>query len=432
MIDDVISPQTICVGKKVAVADGDTREQVVVPEPEVPTVVDPDSIVGGGCHTVGPEALSPVTVTPEPVRAVIETEIEDIDLDGSMGAPGAEPLIPAPTQTARGLKLWCCTMWSIAVALLVTLGGLLWLMSGDIMVKLAEQGMSTAAKIILFVPGTNPNLRAQDGRTPLIMAIEQGDREMVMVLLADSRTDVNLPDAQGRTPLFIAAERGELELTRQLLAVPGINRYKADARGLTPLNVAEQNGHKAVATLLMPDRTLARQELLKFNIDESQYQQALCQAAGQGELSLVRLLIQAGANVNTGGTDGKTPLFRAVEKNRTACVQLLLATPGIDPNRGNTNNGVSPLWAAALSGYAEVVRLLIAAPGIDVNRADCDGETPLYWAAFNGRTECVRLLLSAPAIQVNLPDSKGVTPLRRAVQGGHAECAALLRAAGGR
>ncbi len=445
MIDDEIRPQTICVGKNNAVTEGGApcAAVPVPPKPDsvgdgdapcvaVPVPPKSDSVGDGAQQVTAPEVLSATSDSPEQVQEVIETEIEDIDLTDASGNPGAEPVAPVATPSARGLKVWGCALCSLAIAFMVTLGGLLWFMSGDIMVKLAERGMTDATKMILLIPGADPNHRAQDGRTPLIMAMEQGNRDMVMVLLADSRTDVNLSDGQGRTPLFVAAERGDAELTRQLLAVPGVNRYNVDSRGLTPLNVAERNGHTAVAAQLMPDRTMARQELLQLNIDESQYQQALCQAAGQGEIALVRLLIQAGANVNTGGNEGKTPLFRAVEKNRTACVKLLLSTPGIDPNRGNTNNGVTPLWVASLSGYAEVVRLLIAAPGIDVNRADCDGETPLYWAAFNGRTECVRLLLSVPSIQVNLGDSKGVTPLRRAVLGGHADCAALIRAAGGR
>lgn len=75
---------------------------------------------------------------------------------------------------------------------------------------------------------------------------------------------------------------------------------------------------------------------------------------------IVEELIQRGEDVNHRDSNSKTPLLYATEKGYTQIVQLLLAQPGIELNRGH-----SPLWAAAAEGgHVEIVQLLLAHLGI--------------------------------------------------------------------
>lgn len=331
----------------------------------------------------------------------------------------------------RGMSFLGATLRVAVIALLVSVGGWLWVLSSDILVPMAANGHTIGVKIALSLPGIDPNRAGADGDTPLTAAARSGRADMVWLLLADPRTDVNQADSRGRTPLYIAAENGHDDIVRQLMTAPGIDRCKAAQNELTPARIARQRGHHSIANLLSSDKELALDELRKLGISPHELAPALCRAAAQGELTLLRTILVAGADVNTFGSNGRSPLILAVEGNHVACVQELLSTPGIDPNRGN-EEGVSPIWAAALCGHADSLRLLLAAPGINVNWADADGQTALYWAAFNGRTECVRLLLAAPGIEVNKADRNGITPLCRALQGGHTACAKLLRDAGAR
>ena len=173
-------------------------------------------------------------------------------------------------------------------------------------------------------------------------------------------------------------------------------------------------------------------ELKRMGINPEQYNSELYAAARDGDAEKVRLLLEAGADVNwKNDTDHDvTPLFCAAHKDHTECVRLLLAAPGIDINQA-AQNGYTPLIVAVGMGHTECVRLLLAAPGIDINQAAQDGDTPLNWAAYNGHTECVNLLLAAPGIDVNQTDMFGETPLNRAAQKGHKECVRLLLTAPG-
>ncbi len=378
-----------------------------------------------------PPASAVKTPAPPNDKTVDKQQYEANNIDLSTIKPPTEIHTNKRKRGKNGISRLRLMTLAAILTLLLSLGTWLWMQAPDILVNLAANGRTTGVKIMLSLPGTNPNHVAANGLTPLTAAVQAGRQDMVWLLLSDVRTDVNQADSRGYPPLYKAAEQGYADIVRQLLAVPGIQYLKAAANGYTPAQIARQKGYINIAEQLETDKERALAELKKLGISEHELNQALCAAAAQGELSLLRTLLTAGADANTYAHIGRTPLILAVEGNHVACVKHLLATTGIDPNRGN-ENGVPPIWAAALCGHADSLRLLLATPGIDVNKADPDGQTALYWAAFNGRAECVRLLLAAPGIQVNKADRNGVTPLCRARQGGHAACVKLLLAAGAR
>ncbi len=145
-------------------------------------------------------------------------------------------------------------------------------------------------------------------------------------------------------------------------------RWQSAQEWLTALHVQEP-----AAQELTPQ--LAQEELLRLGITSDKYNTALLSAADDGELQKIRLLITAGADVNTTNDDGNTPLTLAAWRGHTECVKLLLAAPGIDVNLADQYGG-SPLCLAAENGHTECVKLLLAAPGIDVIADQyC---TPLY------------------------------------------------------
>ena len=179
----------------------------------------------------------------------------------------------------------------------------------------------------------------------------------------------------------------------------------------------------------------------------------LCMAAERGYTEYVKLMLAApGINVNKKDSNGRTPLSMAAGRGHAECVQLLLAVPGINVNKENPLSSASsgghtecvrlllaapginvnkenPLSAAISGGHTECVQLLLAAPGIDVHKANNPGRTPLHEAARCSHEECVRLLLAAPGIDVNKTDNSGDTPLQLTSD---ESCAVLIRAAGGR
>ena len=128
-------------------------------------------------------------------------------------------------------------------------------------------------------------------------------------------------------------------------------------------------------------------------------------SAGNGDITAVRQLLNAGEDVNQTGFADYTALMEAAYYGQTDCLRILLAA-GADANRTDAFD-CSALSYAALRGHTECVRLLLSAPGIELDRKDRDGETPLFKACRSGQTECARLLLSTPGIDINTRNHMG-------------------------
>jgi uncharacterized protein len=121
-------------------------------------------------------------------------------------------------------------------------------------------------------------------------------------------------------------------------------------------------------------------------------------AAEAGRLDVVKVLLDAKATVDSRTRIGQyTPLHLAAGNARTDVVQALLAA-GANAKLATTNSGVTALHMAARVANGEgAVRALLAS-GVDVDARELSsGQTPLMFAAGYGRTAAVKALLAAGA-----------------------------------
>jgi ankyrin repeat protein len=122
---------------------------------------------------------------------------------------------------------------------------------------------------------------------------------------------------------------------------------------------------------------------------------SLIDAILASQIEQAAALVARGAPVNALSQHGSTPLYTAVVQGELEIVRMLLEA-GADPNKesaGHTDG--TPLCAAASWGRTEVVRLLLW-HGADPNLIERTGEVPmtaLAWARRNHHAETVRLLL---------------------------------------
>jgi Ankyrin repeats (many copies)/Ankyrin repeats (3 copies) len=117
---------------------------------------------------------------------------------------------------------------------------------------------------------------------------------------------------------------------------------------------------------------------------------ALHIAAAAYGLEVVRILIEAGADVQAGNRLGDTALHAAAvgipgsqrwNPTAQAATIMVLIDAGVDPNAAN-KRGVSPLHLAVRTRCAEAVRTLLER-GADPKRKNKNGSTPVKLATMN-------------------------------------------------
>lgn len=150
----------------------------------------------------------------------------------------------------------------------------------------------------------------------------------------------------------------------------------------------------------------------------------LIEAAGSGDIKLVKSLIGQGADVNTINEKKKTPLIEAAKRGHIDVVQILIdAKADIDYE---SENSFTVIMYAASGGNKELVEVLLN-NGVDINYQSDRGEgyTALMTAASVGQFEMVKFLIDNDAdIQIMTAENWGV--LTAAVGSGRNEIVNLL------
>src|SRR5262245_53888625 len=187
------------------------------------------------------------------------------------------------------------------------------------------------------------------GVTPLSLACANGNAAVVAKLLT-AKANPNLATPGGVSPLMIAARVGSVPTVNALLAA-GANVNASEAsRGQTALMWAAAQRHSDVVRMLIDHgadiRARSRVSLLRVNrggpngtdadvshVDDVEKggSTALLFAARQGDLESAKLLVAAGADVNTTAPDGYSALVLASHSGHGALASFLLEH-GADPN----------------------------------------------------------------------------------------------------
>lgn len=132
----------------------------------------------------------------------------------------------------------------------------------------------------------------------------------------------------------------------------------------------------------------------------------LLEAAVCGHTRIARLLLAAGAHVDTVVGPGYTAVYNAAFNGHAELVQLLIDA-GANVNC-ITADSFTPLYIACQEGHGDCVRALLAAGAYADHARQSEGATALYIASQHGNSACVEALLSSSA-SIDLPMHDGST-----------------------
>ena len=133
---------------------------------------------------------------------------------------------------------------------------------------------------------------------------------------------------------------------------------------------------------------------------------ALCNACGNGQIGPIKILVKAGANVNSRCELGGTPLTRSAGGGKLNEVEYLL-------EQGARLDGA--LTAAVYGGFPKVVEFLISRGANLEEHGDGEGLTPLTAACHSGHLKghAIAMLLINAGANVNyVRKSDEITPLK--------------------
>lgn len=116
-------------------------------------------------------------------------------------------------------------------------------------------------------------------------------------------------------------------------------------------------------------------------------------AAWYGNIDMMSLFIERGADVRSVNQNGEQALQMAAWQGKTEAVKWLL-DHGAPLNREGKNWG--PLHYAVFNGHTELAQYLIER-GAEVNATSPNGSTPLMMAAREGREELTKVLMESGA-----------------------------------
>lgn len=226
-------------------------------------------------------------------------------------------------------------------------------------------------------------------------------------LREDQRCALAIRDSFGRLPLHYAAQFGFVVVCRivmekmqewgQFDVEQGIDAPEwQDKEGNAPLHLSVIGGHALTTqTLLQGENWRGPKEdksAMRRHVSKSSAVLAIATKANFKRI--VKLLVDAGVDINWQDGVGETALHIAARFGHDECARILIEGTDeqkADLNAVEKNFHWTPLHIAAVDGHLSVATLLVEA-GADVDKLDSSGWTAKEHASLRGHLPIARLL----------------------------------------
>jgi ankyrin repeat protein len=314
-----------------------------------------------------------------------------------------------------------------------------------VLMAAARTGSADLVRLLIEYGADVDPKEAWRGQTALMWAIAEKHLPVIRILL-ENGADIDAKTGKGFKPFLFAVRGGDFDIVRTLLAA-GANVNETGGEGTTALAIAIVNAHFELASFLLdqgadPNVDMPGGSALHAVTRTRNYEYgtvvrpAAVQTGNMDALDLARKLLDYGANVDAriekplprqGGFDnnylrlnGATSFLVAARAADPTLMRLLLEY-GADPTLSTTDN-VTPLMVAAGMGYVQGQSIGAAEPRLEAVKllldlgADVQAktlkleETAMHGAATGGVNAVVELLYEHGA-SLDAKDKDGNTPL---------------------
>jgi ankyrin repeat protein len=252
----------------------------------------------------------------------------------------------------------------------------------------AREG-ADAATAVLIKRGANLDLAEANGMTPLLMALLNNQLGPARQLI-DAGANVNADDFYGRTPLWAAVEYRNLDMNTRSEDSTTTNDVDRAASLPVIRLLIEKGANVNARTREVPPSRKWRYALNDVSWVDYTGQTPFLRAAFSGDTTVMRLLLEHGADPNLATQGGTTPLMAAsgvgwvVQQTYTESMPALLEAIRIclehksDVNAVNSM-GLTALLGAANKGANDIIKLLVA-NGARLDAVDKHGRDAYRWA----------------------------------------------------
>eukprot|EP00210_Caulerpa_lentillifera_P006930 g6626.t1 len=272
---------------------------------------------------------------------------------------------------------------------------------------------------LLVERGADITVQTSDKLTCLIVALKNRHHSVVSYLLEQENCPINATEANGLSALHYVVPLNDPNTTNVLIS-KGADIDALSKDGETPVFVAtKRNCMESLKVLL--EAGADPNMCIKGCVD--QYENcAFWSALGQRNFEALHLLLSHGADITTPREDGSSALDLAIMTEDISLMKLLM-DQGFNIEH-KCSRGWTPLMTACSRGFSKGVALLIKR-GADINAQNEDGETAVSLAAKLNRIKCLKVLLEADA-DPNVMCKNGESALRQAVRQGSLDAVRTL------
>ncbi|KAE8592927.1 hypothetical protein XENTR_v10018918 [Xenopus tropicalis] len=255
--------------------------------------------------------------------------------------------------------------------------------------------------------------REEDANLMTTENAKESKNTLVSILekLLSQKTDCESP-----TSLVIEAAQGNTAKVREML-----QKYpdKVDIKnqGRTALQVASHLGYMEVVKVLL-------QANANIDLRDDEGDTALHYAAYGNQAGVVRVLLSKGANAELLNNAKCTALYIAVNKGFTEVVQVL-CNPNCAINMQDSF-GDTPLHYAITADFRSIIEILTEVPNIDFTVQNNQGFNLLHHSALKGNVLAVSKILERARQLVDSKKEDGFTALHLATLNNHQEVVEIL------